>query len=251
MLWYASMLDASRLWSTSEPLKNEAMKNDTGLRLVDMRVDGGMTVNNLLMQMQVLWLSICYVNVWVFRILASEGHEGLEESKLFWLFVIGRWFIYVHFQFPKFPTSWDIELCEADALGMPVLRSKMAEATALGAALAAGLSVGFYHNKEQFWDNMKNIWKHMHRYAYHLFIIFHHYLSKMLNFHWSMCSNVAYFPPTPSYSAKPFWKHTKFKWRRFSAWSQIFSLSHISNAHSIDGKGDMNEKKILWLKMKG
>ena len=66
----------------------EAMKNDTGLRLVDMRVDGGMTVNNLLMQMQ------------------------------------------------------------ADALGMPVLRSKMAEATALGAALAAGLSVGFYHNKE-------------------------------------------------------------------------------------------------------
>ena len=158
MLWYASMLDASRLWSTSEPLKNEAMKNDTGLRLVDMRVDGGMTVNNLLMQMQVLWLSICYVNVWVFRILASEGHEGLEESKLFWLFVI-----YVHFQFPKFPTSWDIELwCQADALGMPVLRSKMAEATALGAALAAGLSVGFYHNKEQFWDNMKNIWKHMH-----------------------------------------------------------------------------------------
>lgn len=96
----------------------------------------------------------------MFRILASEGHEGLEESKLFWLFVI-----YVHFQFPKFPTYWDIELCEADALGMPVLRSKMAEATALGAALAAGLSVGFYHNKEQFWDNMKNIWKHMHRYA--------------------------------------------------------------------------------------
>ena len=29
------------------------MKNDTGLRLVDMRVDGGMTVNNLLMQIQV------------------------------------------------------------------------------------------------------------------------------------------------------------------------------------------------------
>jgi hypothetical protein len=36
---------------------------------------------------------------------------------------------------------------QADALGLPVLRSKMAEATALGAALAAGLSVGFYHNK--------------------------------------------------------------------------------------------------------
>ena len=31
---------------------------------------------------------------------------------------------------------------------MPVLRSKISEATALGAALAAGLSVGFYPNKE-------------------------------------------------------------------------------------------------------
>ena len=30
----------------------EAMKKDTGLRMKDMRVDGGMTVNDLLMQMQ-------------------------------------------------------------------------------------------------------------------------------------------------------------------------------------------------------
>ncbi|CAE7575561.1 glpK, partial [Symbiodinium pilosum] len=66
----------------------EAMKQDTGLRILDMRVDGGMTINNLLMQMQ------------------------------------------------------------ADILGMSVLRSKLAEATALGAALAAGLSVGFYEKKE-------------------------------------------------------------------------------------------------------
>lgn len=66
----------------------EAMKQDTSLRLRDMRVDGGMTVNSLLMQMQ------------------------------------------------------------ADILGMSVLRSKLAEATALGAALAAGLSVGFYEKKE-------------------------------------------------------------------------------------------------------
>ncbi|CAJ1341836.1 unnamed protein product [Effrenium voratum] len=66
----------------------EAMQHDTGLKIKDMRVDGGMTVNNLLMQMQ------------------------------------------------------------ADFLGMEVLRSKMAEATALGAALAAGLSVGFYDKKE-------------------------------------------------------------------------------------------------------
>ena len=28
------------------------MKQDTGLRILDMRVDGGMTVNSLLMQMQ-------------------------------------------------------------------------------------------------------------------------------------------------------------------------------------------------------
>ena len=40
--------------SRMELENREAMKNDTGLRLVDMRVDGGMTVNNLLMQMQVL-----------------------------------------------------------------------------------------------------------------------------------------------------------------------------------------------------
>ncbi len=45
--------------SRMELENREAMKNDTGLRLVDMRVDGGMTVNNLLMQMQVLWLSVC------------------------------------------------------------------------------------------------------------------------------------------------------------------------------------------------
>jgi len=66
----------------------EAMKHDTGLNLRGMRVDGGMTMNNLLMQMQ------------------------------------------------------------ADFLGVDVLRSKMPEATALGAALAAGLGVGFYSKKE-------------------------------------------------------------------------------------------------------
>lgn len=37
--------------------------------------------------------------------------------------------------------------------------------------------------------------------------------------------NPAYFPPTPNYSAKPFWKHNK--WRHISAWSWIISLSHI------------------------
>eukprot|EP00931_Biecheleriopsis_adriatica_P004489 TRINITY_DN106147_c0_g1_i1.p1 TRINITY_DN106147_c0_g1~~TRINITY_DN106147_c0_g1_i1.p1 ORF type:complete len:654 (+),score=142.53 TRINITY_DN106147_c0_g1_i1:55-1962(+) len=66
----------------------EAMKSDTGLKLGGMRVDGGMTANNVLMQIQ------------------------------------------------------------TDFLGIDILRSKMPEATALGAALAAGLSVGFYSKKE-------------------------------------------------------------------------------------------------------
>mmetsp|Transcript_35075 Transcript_35075/g.82028 ORF Transcript_35075/g.82028 Transcript_35075/m.82028 type:complete len:654 (-) Transcript_35075:290-2251(-) len=66
----------------------QAMKKDTGLKLQTMRVDGGMTVNNLLMQMQ------------------------------------------------------------ADLLGISVSRAKMPEATALGAALAAGLAVGFYDKPE-------------------------------------------------------------------------------------------------------
>ena len=114
--------------------------------------------------------------------------------------------------------------------------------------------------------HMKNIWKHMHplciRYAaslcllcklsiYHILSLFIEDAEFPLINVFKCCSNVAYFPPTPSYSAKPFWKHTKFKWRCFSAWSQIFSLSHISNAHSIDGKGDMNEKKYSDWKWKG
>mmetsp|Transcript_50765 Transcript_50765/g.147857 ORF Transcript_50765/g.147857 Transcript_50765/m.147857 type:complete len:640 (+) Transcript_50765:50-1969(+) len=69
-------------FSTVDVMK--AMKSDTGLRLGAMSVDGGMTVNNLLMQMQ------------------------------------------------------------ADLLGVDVMRAKMPEATVLGAAMAAGLAVGFY-----------------------------------------------------------------------------------------------------------
>mmetsp|Transcript_19447 Transcript_19447/g.43794 ORF Transcript_19447/g.43794 Transcript_19447/m.43794 type:complete len:636 (+) Transcript_19447:58-1965(+) len=66
----------------------QAMKKDTGLKLQTMRVDGGMTVNNLMMQIQ------------------------------------------------------------ADLLGIAVARAKMPEATALGAALAAGLAVGFFEKPE-------------------------------------------------------------------------------------------------------
>lgn len=110
------------------------MKQDTGLRLVDMRVDGGMTVNNLLMQMQVLGLGLfvqylCWLADW---------HYAKSEPTWTCNLIHNR-------------SAWECNRrsSQADALGMPVLRSKMAEATALGAALAAGLSVGFYHNKER------------------------------------------------------------------------------------------------------
>jgi len=69
-------------FSTMDVMK--AMKSDTGIRLGNMHVDGGMTANNFLMQVQ------------------------------------------------------------ADLLGVDVLRAKMPEATVMGAALAAGLAVGFY-----------------------------------------------------------------------------------------------------------
>jgi len=77
-----------------------AMQKDTGLKLKGMRVDGGMTANNLLMQMQ------------------------------------------------------------ADLLGVDVLRAVMPEATALGAAFAAGLAVKFYSSKEQIQDMLKTAGGH-------------------------------------------------------------------------------------------
>jgi len=42
---------------------------------------------------------------------------------------------------------------QADVLGVPVVRPKVAETTALGAAYAAGLSVGFWGNKEELRNN--------------------------------------------------------------------------------------------------
>lgn len=77
-----------------------AMQKDTGLKLKGMRVDGGMTVNGLLMQLQ------------------------------------------------------------ADYLGLDVLRAVMPEATALGAAFAAGLAVGFYEKKEDIHEILKNAGGH-------------------------------------------------------------------------------------------
>lgn len=76
-----------------------AMENDTGITLPELRVDGGASVNNLLMQIQ------------------------------------------------------------ADLLGVPVVRSRTSETTALGAAFLAGLAVGYWRDKEEIaaswrWDRI-------------------------------------------------------------------------------------------------
>jgi glycerol kinase len=65
------------------------MAKDSGLALTELRVDGGASQNNLLMQMQ------------------------------------------------------------ADALGVPVVRSKVTETTALGAAYLAGLATGFWSDAQE------------------------------------------------------------------------------------------------------
>jgi glycerol kinase len=67
----------------------EAMDADSGVALAELRVDGGMVVNELLMQFQ------------------------------------------------------------ADVLGVDVVRPRVAETTALGAAYAAGLAVGFWSGQEE------------------------------------------------------------------------------------------------------
>ncbi len=64
----------------------EAMTRDSGVEIVELRADGGMVINELLMQFQ------------------------------------------------------------ADILGVPVVRPKVIETTALGAAYAAGLAVGYWHS---------------------------------------------------------------------------------------------------------
>ena len=71
----------------------EAMNKDSGVDLKALKVDGGMVVNELLMQFQ------------------------------------------------------------ADILGVPVVRPKVAETTALGAAYGAGLSTGFWHSEEELRNN--------------------------------------------------------------------------------------------------
>jgi glycerol kinase len=73
-------------WQTKEVV--DAMNADSGVALTSLKVDGGMVVNDLLMQFQ------------------------------------------------------------ADVLGVPVIRPKVAETTALGAAYAAGLAVGFWREIE-------------------------------------------------------------------------------------------------------
>lgn len=71
----------------------DAMNADSGVALTELKVDGGMTGNELLMQFQ------------------------------------------------------------ADILGVPVIRPKVAETTALGAAYAAGIAVGFWSGEQDVIDN--------------------------------------------------------------------------------------------------
>jgi glycerol kinase len=73
----------------------EAMETDSGVRLTTLKVDGGMVINDLLMQFQ------------------------------------------------------------ADILNVPVVRPHVAETTALGAAYAAGLAVGYWQSQ----DELRNNWK--------------------------------------------------------------------------------------------
>lgn len=73
----------------------DAMEEDSGVKLRNIKVDGGMVYNHLLMQFQ------------------------------------------------------------ADILGVPVVRPKISETTALGAAYAAGLAVGFWENL----DNLRDNWQ--------------------------------------------------------------------------------------------
>ncbi len=78
-------------WQTREVL--DAMNQDSGVKLLSLKVDGGMVVNHTLMQFQ------------------------------------------------------------SDVLGVPVVRPVVAETTALGAAYAAGLAVGFWSQLAELRDN--------------------------------------------------------------------------------------------------
>jgi glycerol kinase len=78
-------------WQCKEVV--DAMNADSGVELTSLKVDGGMVVNELLMQFQ------------------------------------------------------------ADVLGVPVIRPKVAETTSLGAAYAAGLAVGFWREVEDLREN--------------------------------------------------------------------------------------------------
>jgi glycerol kinase len=79
----------------------EAMKNDTGISLTSLRVDGGMTINELLMQFQ------------------------------------------------------------ADIMDVATVRPAMIETTALGAAYAAGLAVGYWHDMDDLKKNsgISRVWE--------------------------------------------------------------------------------------------
>lgn len=79
----------------------DAMRKDSGIEIESLRADGGMVVNELLMQFQ------------------------------------------------------------ADILEVPVIRPSIKETTALGAAFAAGLSIGFWHGL----DEIKALWQEEKRWV--------------------------------------------------------------------------------------
>ena len=87
---YASMRWQQASLPSSAPMRfATAMQRDAGFSLTEMRVDGGASLNNMLLQFQ------------------------------------------------------------ADLLGLPVVRPRITETTALGAAYLAGLAVGFWQSQQE------------------------------------------------------------------------------------------------------
>lgn len=116
----------------------QAMVVDSGVSVPSLKVDGGMTANSLLMQFQadLLDVQVCE------RLLMSRC--------IFALFV--------------FRCCKPMYVCVGGGAGAPrgqVLRPRMAETTALGAAFAAGLAVGVWQDAE----DLERTWKKGEEYS--------------------------------------------------------------------------------------
>jgi glycerol kinase len=111
----------------------DAMRKDAHLDLEVLRVDGGATVNNLLMQLQVRMPSS---GVTCESVHSSAQSLTRHVSAYNCASASG-----VH------PTLVVVTPCgcmQADLLQVPVVRPASQESTSLGAALAAGLTVGMW-----------------------------------------------------------------------------------------------------------